>query len=71
MIKLEKDTKTIKNVKLKNIEKYKIIATNSAIIAATILSAPYINFKKINVTELEHRVPIASRTVAETHSYSY
>lgn len=71
MIKLEKDTKTIKNVKLKNIEKYKIIATNSAIIAATILSAPYINFKKINVTELEHGVPIAGRTVAETHSYSY
>ena len=49
MIKLEKDTKTIKNVKIKNIEKYKIIATNSVIIAATILSAPYINFKKIKL----------------------
>lgn len=71
MIKLEKDTKTIRNVRTNMIEKYKFIATTNVIITATILSAPFINLKKNYVSESGHRVPIASKEVAETHSYTY
>lgn len=54
MIKLEKDEKSIKNIKLSKIEKYKIITATNLVITATILSAPYINFKKVEVSQYNY-----------------